>query len=224
MQPSQICSNASDWPLTHTQAHNRCLNVAGLSIWGSIFYRAADHMRPYLTWTFTLQASPFSGTDQCHRWRPGIELLTEYLRVSGWVFVLRRSPKVRLQIQWHLKMFGWRSQGSWLCQIHSNSVYVPAKRYSSALKSSLQLTRKSRCIRLHECGPQSFEENNLRLGFTSLCNAQSQEENETGLDLPSTAATGSSAWHTNFFHSFKKKNVFRASPNMLFLPSTILVS
>lgn len=86
------------WLTPHADTSTQPLLQCGQSLsLGKHFYRAADHMRPYLAWTFTLQASPFSGMEEGHRWRPGIELLTEYFRVSRWGFVAT-SPKIRLRI------------------------------------------------------------------------------------------------------------------------------
>lgn len=59
-----------------------------------------------------------------------------------------------------------------------------------------------------------FDENNLRLGSTSLRNAQSQEENETGLDSRNRVMHVACPFI----------NVFRACRNLLLLLSTILVS
>lgn len=116
-----ICS---DWPLTMTQVHNRCLKVAGLWIQGGIFSRDHErHMRPYLAWTFTLQASPLTGTDKGHMWRPGMELLTKYLRVSWWISVAT-SAKIWLQRHGSVNLHIFR------CQIQSNIVMPKAERYS----------------------------------------------------------------------------------------------
>lgn len=65
--------------------------------------------------------------------------------VGGVLFYDKSKGKVADSVT--LKMFGWRSQGSWLCQIHSNAIYVPAKKI---LLSSKIITSTDWQVKMHQ--------------------------------------------------------------------------